>query len=83
MLETVRISYLINNKVFVISEKSIDNPYDDIGILFVDYDEIIEKCEYYLKQDKLRERSRKTAYVKFKKKFPMELLIRKIIGETD
>ncbi len=83
MLEMVRISYLLSNKIFVISEKSIDNPYDDIGILFVNYDGIIEKCEYYLKNDKLRERSRKTAYVKFKKKFPMELFIKKIIKELN
>jgi hypothetical protein len=47
IMEQVRLSYLLNNKCFVISECSDHNPYDD-GIVTARYDELINVCEYYL-----------------------------------
>jgi len=47
VMEQVRISYLLNNKCFVISEYSSHNPYGE-GIVTAKYDELIDVCEYYL-----------------------------------
>ena len=46
-LEQVRLSYLLNNKRFVVSETSDSNPYGD-GVVFCDYSDIVERCAYYL-----------------------------------
>jgi len=51
-LETVRISFLLANRNFVISESSDHNPYGD-GLIYASYDEIVEKCIYFLGQPKL------------------------------
>ncbi len=42
-LEQVRISYLLNNRVFVISESAEGNPWGD-GVVFSDYDKIVDCC---------------------------------------
>ncbi len=78
LLEMVRISYLLNNKIFIISENSKENPYAGLGVEFLPYSDIISKCEYYLKNNQLREKKRKQNYVKFKKNFPMELFLENI-----
>ncbi len=53
-LEMHRISYLLNNKCFIISEKTDEinlmNKYSD-GIIFCEYSKIIESCLFWLKQD--------------------------------
>ena len=46
-LEQVRLSYLLNNKRFVVSETSDSNPYGD-GVVFCDYQDIVARCAYYL-----------------------------------
>lgn len=48
-LETVRLSFLLANRVFVISENSDHNPYDD-GLVFGPYSKLPELCLEYLKQ---------------------------------
>ena len=83
LLEMVRISYLINNKIFVISEESLDNSYDDFEIEFSHYSEIIKKCEFYLGNVKIRDAIRKKNYVKFKKKFPMDIVLKKLLLEGE
>lgn len=75
LLEMVRLSYLLNNKIFLISEESHRNPYSDLEIEFLPYSEIVSKCDYYLKNEKARDTKRKKNYVKFKKQFPMEVLL--------
>ena len=47
IIQQVRLSYLLNNRCFVISEYSDHNPYGD-GIVTAKYDELIDVCEYYL-----------------------------------
>ncbi len=75
LLEMVRLSYLLNNKIFLISEESHRNPYSDLEIEFSPYSEIISRCDYYLKNEKARDVKRNKNYVKFKKQFPMESLL--------
>jgi hypothetical protein len=53
LLEEQRLSFLLNNKCFVISEAIAENqvnPYGD-GIVLADYDKLVETCEFYLKPE--------------------------------
>jgi hypothetical protein len=56
-IEQLRLAYLLNNKRFVISETSEDNPYGD-GVVFSDYKDIVASCAYYLKPEMGAERLR-------------------------
>jgi hypothetical protein len=56
-LEQLRISYLLNNKRFVISENSEHNLYGE-GVVFCDYGEIADCCADYLKAGMDTERIR-------------------------
>jgi hypothetical protein len=47
-LEQVRISYLLNNRCFVVSEAAESNPYCD-GLVFCAHDRVAECCLDYLK----------------------------------
>jgi hypothetical protein len=47
-LEEIRISFLLINKCFVISEHSDHNPYFD-GVVFCPYEQIVETCVTYLR----------------------------------
>jgi len=42
-LEQVRLSYLLNNECFVVSESSSENPYGQ-GVVFADYDALVDTC---------------------------------------
>ena len=58
ILETSRSSYLVANKAFVISEPSLDPvldlKYQDY-VKFVEYDNIVEQCLYWIKNEQQRE----------------------------
>ncbi|HVC54717.1 MAG TPA: class I SAM-dependent methyltransferase [Stellaceae bacterium] len=47
-LETVRLSLLLANRAFVISEDSDHNPYDD-GVVYGPYEELVDLCLKYLR----------------------------------
>ena len=49
VLETVRISFLLANRCFVISETSDHNPYGD-GLVFCDYECLVDACLNYLQE---------------------------------
>jgi hypothetical protein len=53
-LETMRLSVLLANRCFVISEMSDHNPYGD-GVVFVDYSKLVETCHAYLHSPEKRE----------------------------
>ena len=55
ILETNRISRLLANRCFVISETSDHNPYGE-GVIFADFDQIVETCLSYLGQTLTSER---------------------------
>lgn len=56
-LEQVRLSYLLNNKRFVVSEFPDMNPYGD-GVVFCNYSDITEVCARFLKPEMKSERQR-------------------------
>lgn len=55
VLETVRLSFLLANQCFVVSETGEYNPYGD-GVVFADYDELVETCRRWLSHGPERRR---------------------------
>ncbi len=49
ILEEARLSFLLANRCFVVSEESDHNPYGD-GVIFTPYDRIVETCRHWLAQ---------------------------------
>ncbi len=51
VMEIIRLSHLMANKKFIVSERGndqiIERPFE-AGIVFVDYDSLVERCLYYL-----------------------------------
>jgi hypothetical protein len=70
-LEQVRISYLLNNKCFVISESADCDLYGG-GVIFARYDDLVDCCQSYLApgMDRERERIAQVGYLQLKS-FPM------------
>jgi hypothetical protein len=56
-LEQVRLSYLLNNRCFVVSETADCNPYGE-GVVFCPYDDLAACCESYLQAGMDLERDR-------------------------
>jgi hypothetical protein len=50
IFESVRVSFLLNNAAFVLSEQSESLPYEDTGIVACAYEEIPQKCRALLDQ---------------------------------
>ncbi len=79
IFEAPRISYLLNNGCFVVSEASPFNPYEAVNLCLVPFDKIVETCAYYLKRPEEVESMRKAAYAEFKKNYPMIESVRNVI----
>jgi hypothetical protein len=79
ILEAVRISYLVNNKCFVISESSEINPYNRIALPMVPYEQLARACIEFLKKENEREQIRMTCYRQFKEHYPMTECLRNAV----
>jgi hypothetical protein len=80
IFEAVRISYLINNRVFVLSEESAINPYPGVTIPMAPYNGIEDAVRTYLADEGLRDRIRMENYECFKEKYPMGKLVAHVLG---
>lgn len=82
ILETTRLTYLIANSAFVISEPSLDPILDKEYrkfVVFSSYERIVEACQYYLKHEEEREKLTKQFNMNFiekdySKSIPIESL---------
>ncbi len=79
-LEQLRISYLLNNKRFVISESSTGSPYGN-GVVFCDYNDLAFRCAHFLKPGMAETRMQiaHEGYVRLKE-IPMESAIAKALA---
>ena len=50
ILEEVRLSFLLSNRCFVVSEKSDCNPYG-AGVVFASYEDLVDTCVFYARAD--------------------------------
>ncbi|HCT86282.1 MAG TPA: hypothetical protein DF296_13910 [Candidatus Margulisbacteria bacterium] len=79
ILEVVRISYLLNNKIFVLSEESPTNPYKDTGLVTVSYHNIVSECRKYLDNLKLIDETRELNYQRFKQNYQMSIFLDRVL----
>lgn len=79
ILEVVRISYLLNNRVFVLSEDSFSNPYKDTDLVTVSYDALVISCQKYLNNLELLEKTKDTSYQKFKANYQMSKFLDRVV----
>ena len=49
VLETVRLSFVLANRRFVVSEKGDHDPYDG-GVIYARYDDLVDTCLHHLRQ---------------------------------
>jgi hypothetical protein len=55
LMEQVRVSYLLNNRCFVVSEETVDNPYAG-ALVTAAYDDLVDCCLRYLDDPGARDR---------------------------
>lgn len=70
LFEIVRISYLLANKKFIISEHGSNNGLENSfegGIVFSKIEDMVENCYKYLKEENLRKEIAQKGYELFKK----------------
>lgn len=79
IFETVRISYLLNNSCFAVSENSPLNPYSGLDIPLVPYEELVQTCSMYLQNVIAREKIRLRCYRQFREKYDMTEILRKAL----
>jgi len=61
VMEQPRVSYLLNNRRFVVTEDAADNPYGD-AVVAVPYEEIVDCCLHYLADNDGRKRMAERGY---------------------
>ncbi len=82
-LEQVRISYLLNNRCFVVSETADENPYGEGGV-YSGYEGLVETCVKYLRPEMEGERARiAEAGYEALKGFPMKERVREALMEIE
>ena len=79
IFEAVRISYLLNNRCFVVSEASPVNPYEAVRLCQVPYDKLVETCLHYLGHPEEAETMRTDAHAAFKKNYSMIEFVKNVI----
>lgn len=79
IFEAVRVSYLLNNRCFVVSETAADTPYPAVNLPLTPYEKLVETCSAYLKDPALMETTARENYEAFKANYPMTEIIRKVL----
>jgi len=77
VFEVVRVSYLLANRCFVVSERGLDlageRPYEE-GIAFVEYHELVNACLQYLADERARDRTARRGFELFTERRVPDLL---------
>jgi hypothetical protein len=79
IFEAVRISYLLNNRCFVVSETSVNYCFNEVNLNMVPYENLIETCMEFLKHPEQMESFRQQNYEEFKNNYPMSELIKEVL----
>jgi len=80
LLEVVRLSYLINNKVFLISEKVENNPYPFLENSFFDYDKLVDACCNYVDKENERNQIVEKNFNVFQEGYKMKQFLLKVLN---
>jgi hypothetical protein len=76
ILEAIRLSYLLNNRCFVISEFSEINPYKKVKIPMFPYADLAPACRRYLTDKEGMDSLREACYREFKGNYPMTAVLK-------
>jgi hypothetical protein len=84
IFEAVRVSYLLNNGCYVVSEESVDYPYAGVSLCQVAYNDLVETCRQvlamkYLSIEEIGEANR----VEFERGYPMTKLLENVLPCND
>ncbi|MCP4215899.1 MAG: hypothetical protein GY765_14695, partial [bacterium] len=79
IFEAVRISYLLNNGCFILSENSVNYPYSKVELPLVPYGNLVESCLEYLSDPRRMERIGRENYRDFKANYHITEMIREMI----
>jgi hypothetical protein len=82
ILEAVRISYLLNNRCFIVSERSEINPYEAVAIPMAEYPDIVDTCRRFLSDKDGIEAHAASMYRQFKENYPMVELLQKVLDSA-
>jgi hypothetical protein len=83
--EVVRVSYLLANSKFVVSESSPgDSDQTEIegGLALASYDELVETCAHYLQMPSERQRIAQARFSQMKAR-PMDRILRAALAELE
>jgi hypothetical protein len=80
MFDDIRLSYLMNNKVFTIIEDSPFKKYDDV-LVFAAYHEIVDACEYFINNKDMRSMITNRVYDEFSK-YPETEFLQQALAKT-
>ena len=80
LFDEVRISYLLNNRVFTVVEDTPNRRYTDF-ITYAGYDRLVTTCQYYLQNDRLRTEAAERAFREFSR-FPESEFLKTAISES-
>lgn len=82
ILEQVRLAYLLNNHVFVLSEAGRSDPYDG-AVALLPYEQLVETCHWYLERPAERHRMARAGYEMLRSR-PMSEILRPLLprGKT-
>jgi hypothetical protein len=79
IMEQPRISYLLNNRCFVVSEESKINPFGD-GLVVAPYGQIAETCRAWLNDPEGRDRVAQAGFDHFQRQ-PMTEYLRQVLPQ--
>lgn len=79
IFEAVRVSYLLNNRCFVLSENSVNYPYKGVDLPMCAYEELVDECHRFLKNESLMEEIRNTNHQQFIDHYPMVKFIHEVL----
>jgi hypothetical protein len=82
IFEAVRVSFLLNNRCFVLSEESTVYPYPGVEVPLVASDSVVSACLEWLRQPEKIDARRRLTYEQFKDKYPMTSILAKVIEES-
>ncbi|MFP4418547.1 MAG: hypothetical protein ACOC4C_03780 [Fibrobacterota bacterium] len=81
IFESIRVSYLLNNGCFVLSETSPVYPYPHVEMIRTQQERLAEECLRWLSDGAFKAHARKT-HEEFKSQYPMARLIKAVLSKT-
>lgn len=79
IFEAVRISYLLNNRIFVVTEESQDDSYPLVDIPRVPYGQLVDTCVDFLNRPDDIDELRRRCAEQFRTHYPMDKMISNLI----